>query len=99
MNVLEADPEDGVAVEIGDSAPQIIGTDEERPDTALSLPCVVAPSEGTPSEFEAALSEAEPEDEEQDEGSGAGTEERPVSKRKYPYAAMFFIMAAVVGQR
>lgn len=98
MSILEAEPEGAaqtVVLEVDDSSPQIIGPtdDEGRPDTS----CVVAQSEGTSSEFEVVLNEAEPEDEERDEESS--TEERTVSKRKYPYAAMFFIMTAVVGQR
>ena len=104
MSVLEADLppnlSEDAALDVDpdlDGSPQIlIYAEELRPDTAQSLPCVVAPSEGTPSE---AVSEAEPEEDSQGNDEESGTEERTISKRKYPYAAMFFIMTAVVGQR
>ena len=74
-----------------------------RPDTAQSLPCAVASLEGTPSaDAEITRSEAEPEIEEYNQENDEETivEGRTVvNKRKYPYAAMFFIMTAVVGQR
>ena len=113
MSVLEADLQpnlsgDAAALEVDldldDGFPQTLTyTEGLRPDTAQSLPCVVASLEGAPSaDAETTRSEAEPEVEEDNQENDEETivEGRTVvNKRKYPYAAMFFIMTAIVGQR